>query len=144
VETGLETPAPETEEKQETQKPKIGGFFNRFWNPAKTEASPEVPQSTPAPEVLKAPKSEPATPVQVTPQPEPTKIPKVENSTPEVKATPSIEVKTEKLEPAIAPETEEVNIPSRYLQKPEISPTTIPVTETLSVPTDEEKSPAVK
>jgi len=144
VETGLETPAPETEEKQETKKPKIGSFLNRFWNPSKTEASPEVPQSTPAPEVLKAPKSEPATPVQVTPQPEQTKTPKVENSIPEVKATPSIEVETEKLVPAIAPKTEEVNIPSRYLQKPEISPTTIPVPETLSVPTDEEKSPAVK
>ena len=144
VETGLETSAPETEEKQETKKPKIGSFFNRFWNPAKTEASPEVPQSTPAPEVLKAPKSEPATPVEVTPQPEPTKTPKVENSIPEVKATPSIEVETEKLAPAIAPKTEEVNIPSRYLPKPEISPTSIPVPETLSVPTDEEKSPAVK
>jgi hypothetical protein len=144
VETGLETPAPEIEEKQETKKSKTGSFFNRFWNPAKTEASPEVPQSTPAPEVLKAPKSEPATPVEVTPQSEPTKTPKVENSIPEVKATPSIEVKTEKLAPAIAPKTEEVNIPSRYLQKPEISPATIPVPETLSVTTDEEKSPAVK
>ncbi len=122
------TPAQEAapSKAKQTQKPKFGGFFNRFRRPAATPSpSPEQPEvletPSPAPTVLEEPEPTPELEASPTPSESPTPV---EEPTPEAEETPTSVIK-----PVPIPIEPEKTKPGGFFgrfRRPAIAPTPLP------------------